>query len=952
MKLNKRSAIIVPSRSPLEDPEGARSTQGPLRETLPGRKLNKRPAIIISLCCSFLLLLAFMPKADDPLDKLVASLQHWFDTNPQEKVYLQTDKPYYLVGDTIWFKGYVTTGDKHQLSAVSGALYVDLITEGDSIAKELKLPITAGMSVGNFILGDDIVREGNYRIRAYTQWMRNAGPEYFYDHTFTVGNSIANTVFSTIDYVYTKDGSKTKIKAILKYTDEKGNPITNKEVRYELKKGYQVLTGGGGKTNPAGQISINLPNAKPGDLNSNYLFTKVRITSDESVVKTFPIKTASLQTDVQFFPESGNLVNGVKSRVAFKVTAANGLGANVTGTITDNTGKEIAQLEVKHLGMGYFFITPEAGKTYSAKVTYSDASVNTLPLPTAIEDGYVLSVYHTGQNDSVLVKISTAATTLKGGSRMLNLIGQSEGKVYFATTVAVSGPNTLLAFPVHDIPSGILQFTLFSPAGDPLNERITFIQNQDNIDLKISGQKQIYGRREKVDLNVNARDGSGKPVGGNFSVSVISENAVPSDDANENSIFSQLLLTSDIKGYVEKPNYYFYNPTDETRANLDILMLTQGYRRFNWKNLATGAIAAPVYKSEKLVNTVTGRLTTYNHKPVVGGHVIIINNKLRFTADTVTDSEGRFKFGNLLITNGVDFTVQGTTATGGKNIDTEVDLVTKVGTTPNINIGDINVDIPKTIKASVENDLKQDQELQKIGQMGRAQLLKEVRIKAAKAKFGPGNITESQADEVFRPDSRMPCTTLRECLEEMYRSRIRFNQVMNDDCGLTWIPMFQKERYIVMIDRMIIGPCEYQSIFIDNTSNIDRIYTSHESPAISAKLLGGYVGGGSPPPVLAIFTKNGAFRYQVSPSVVHYSPKGYDYTKEFYSPKYDNPAYNPPAADLRSTVYWNPRVLTGQTGQTKISYYNGDQIGTYRVIIEGINADGLLARQVYRYTVQ
>jgi hypothetical protein len=914
--------------------------------------LNKRHVVISGLFCSFLLLLAFIPKADGPLDKLVTALQQWSDTNPQEKVYLQTDKPYYLVGDTIWFKGYVTTGSKHQLSAISGALYVDLITEGDSIAKELKLPITAGMSVGNFVLGDDIVREGNYRIRAYTQWMRNAGPDYFYDRTFTVGNSIANNVFATIDYVYTKDGSKTKIKAILKYTDEKGKPFADKEIRYELKKGYQVLATGGGKTDAQGQISVNLPNTKPGDLNSNYLLTKVKLTSDEIVAKTFPIKTASLQTDVQFFPESGNLVNGVKSRVAFKATAANGLGAKITGVITDNTNKEVAQLEVKHLGMGYFSLTPETGKTYIAKITYPDGSVNTIPLPASVDKGYVLSVYHTGQNDSVLVKISAGSAALKGGNQALNLIGQSEGKVFFATTVPVSNPTTLLSFPVHDVPSGILQFTLFSPTGDPLNERITFIQNKDNIDLKITGPKQVYGRREKVDLNIDAKDGSGKPVGGNFSVSVISENAVPTDEANENSIFSQLLLTSDIKGYVEKPNYYFYNPTDETRADLDLLMLTQGYRRFTWKNLATGAIAAPVYKAEKLVNTITGRLTTFNHKPIVGGHVIIINNKLRFSADTVTDSEGRFKFGNLLITNGIDFTVQGTTAKGGKLINTEVDQMTRVGTTANINIGDINVDIPKTIKASVENDLKQDQELQKIGHMGRAQLLKEVRIKAAKARLGPGNISESQADEVFRPDSRMPCATLKECLEEMYRSRIRFDQVMNDDCGLTWLPMYQKARYIVMIDRMIIGPCEYQSIFLDNTSNIDRIYTSHESPAISAKLLGGYVGGGTPPPVLAIYTKNGAFRYQASSSMVHYSPKGYDYVKEFYAPKYDNIEANPPAADLRSTVYWNPRVLTKTVGQAKISYYNSDQIGTYRVVVEGINADGMLARQVYRYTVQ
>jgi uncharacterized protein YfaS (alpha-2-macroglobulin family) len=93
-------------------------------------------------------------------------------------VYLQTDKPYYALGDTIWFKGYVIIGSRHQLSALSGALYVELITEKDSIIRSLKLPVTSGMVMGDFTLGDDF-KEGSYRLRAYTQWMRNAGEEYF-----------------------------------------------------------------------------------------------------------------------------------------------------------------------------------------------------------------------------------------------------------------------------------------------------------------------------------------------------------------------------------------------------------------------------------------------------------------------------------------------------------------------------------------------------------------------------------------------------------------------------------------------------------------------------------------------------------------------------------------------------------------------------------------------------
>ncbi|NNU33825.1 hypothetical protein HK413_06125 [Mucilaginibacter sp. S1162] len=141
----------------------------------------KKPITItvkLGLLCSLLLLLAFIPKRDDdPLTHLVTILQKWTDTIPQEKVYLHTDKPYYALGDTIWFKGYVTIGSRHQLSALSGAVYVDLITEQDSVIRSLKLPVTSGMVMGNFTLNDDF-QQGSYRIRAYTRWMRNAGEDF------------------------------------------------------------------------------------------------------------------------------------------------------------------------------------------------------------------------------------------------------------------------------------------------------------------------------------------------------------------------------------------------------------------------------------------------------------------------------------------------------------------------------------------------------------------------------------------------------------------------------------------------------------------------------------------------------------------------------------------------------------------------------------------------------
>ncbi|MFP5082213.1 TonB-dependent receptor, partial [Pedobacter sp. JCM 36344] len=199
--------------------------------------------------------LAFVPKDDDPLDKLVAALQKWTEINPQEKVYLHMDKPYYALGDTIWFKAYVVTGSRHQLSALSGALYVDLITEKDSIVKSLKLPVSAGLSMGDFTLEDDL-REGNYRIRAYTQWMRNAGEDYFFDRTFTVGTPISTEVIGKSAYEYKTVNGKQVLTALLNYTDEGGKALSGKEVQYDLMIEKQRVYSKSARTDTSGNISI------------------------------------------------------------------------------------------------------------------------------------------------------------------------------------------------------------------------------------------------------------------------------------------------------------------------------------------------------------------------------------------------------------------------------------------------------------------------------------------------------------------------------------------------------------------------------------------------------------------------------------------------------------------------------------------------------------------------
>ncbi|PWS32469.1 hypothetical protein [Pedobacter paludis] len=914
----------------------------------------KRTLLSFGLC--FFSFLAFAQKGNEPFAPIVTSLEKWISTNPQEKIYLHTDKPYYLVGDTIWLKAYVTSGYDHKPSAISGAVYIDLINEGDSTAKTIKLPLMGGMAKGDFLLNDSTTREGNYRLRAYTQWMRNAGPQYFYDHTFSVGNSVANTVFAKIDYVYEKDGDKTKIKAVLKFTDESGKPYANNNVSFSLKESYKTLTAGRGKTDALGQITINIPTPKAETALTTYLVTNFNLNEDTSIPKTFPLKTALLKTDFQLFPEGGYLVNGVWSRVAFKATETSGLGADVKGIVIDDQQKEVAKIETKHLGMGFFNLMPEEGRTYSAKIKLQDSSELIVKLPTAKPEGQILSVYPREnemsgkQSDTVLVRINTNEATLKKGPQQFSLVAQSGGKVYSAVQVNLSKPTTSVYLPLNDLPSGIVQITLFS-AGVPLNERVFFLQRSDALQLKISevAQKE-YGVREKVSLQIASATPNGDAVSGNLSVAVISEDAVPTDETKINTIFSQLLLSADIKGFIEKPNYYFANPTASTRENLDLLMLTQGYRKFVWKDVLAPQQSAPAFAPEKITSTISGKITSLGKKLIVNGKVTLLNNKYGLIRDTLTNQQGRYAFNNLVILDGMQFTIQGRNEKGTKLVTTYIDQPNPQSVTPNPNTGELNQDIQQLVKKSLESSRELDKQLEKSGMLSRTQQLQEVKIRAKKKMAYGNTIKESQVDEIYRPDSRRPpCSNLMECISRMDGSRVNFEYVFGtpkDECGQMYVPMFKRVRYTVMIDGMTIDPCDYQTFFTgENPPDIDKIYFLHESKGVNSKASGGNDG-----PIMAVFTRTGNFRRSYDPSVLDYNPKGYDNAKEFYSPKYDG--QNTTTPDLRSTVYWNPSVITGKEGKTEISFYNSDQTGNYLVVVEGINGSGLIGRSVYRYKVK
>ncbi|MEJ2901340.1 carboxypeptidase-like regulatory domain-containing protein [Pedobacter panaciterrae] len=825
-----------------------------------------------------ILVLAFIPRDNDPVDKLITSLQKWVETNPQEKVYLHTDKPYYAVGDTIWFKAYVTMGSRHKPSTHSGIVYVDLINEKDSIQKTLKLQLTKGMSAGDLILADDF-KEGSYRLRAYTQWMRNSDKDYFFDHTFMIGDPFLNT------------------------TDAKSNSrIVKKETK-------------------------------------------------EKVSKKAILKGELSDSAVQFFPESGDLINGITSKVAFKAIGVNGTGISIKGKIKDNEGKEIAGFSSLYAGMGAFNLKPELGKSYIAEIVYPDGSEKQVMLPKVSDEGYVVSI-NQDNKDSLNVSIK-ASSGLYQSAKTVALIVQSSGEVIYSSSIKITKSIMSIRLFKGSFPTGIAQFTLFNNEGDPLNERIAFVKSRDLMQLKLNTEKTSYNTKENVWIEMESKDPFGKPVDGNFSVTVINEGKVPFDEASESSILSNLLLSSDLKGYIEKPNDYFINESEETSRALDNLMLTQGYRRFVWNSL--GRALAPVYKIEKSGIEISGRVVALGNKPLVNAKVNLLSLNGGIMEDTRTYSDGRFKFDDLIFKDGFKFVVQARTHDNRKNVEVILDSAHVQGITKNKNLPDVGNGTSTDIKVYLENSWNQDQALPKFGRLSRVQRLREVKIIAKKreseklAPQGMLQIPEGHADQTFFLEKPEVCANLGVCLQG------RLHGVLFGKVGIVNnYPLSRPDpidsaslMQIVLNGRKIEDPIEIAGIFDSN--EIDPMDIVKIEVVRSNLALMGLLGRAS----ILIYTKRDYMKNKrYTPNIVNFSVKGFDKRREFYEPRYENGDKNNKIPDFRSTIYWNPDVKTNNNGKAHFDFYNASEPGVYKVVVEGINAAGQLGRLVYRYSVK
>ena len=555
---------------------------------------------------------------------------------PQEKVYLHIDKPFYKPGDAIWFQAYLLKGEDHKPSQLSNVVYVELVNPKGNVEASRSLASMNGKAKGDFQL-DPTAPGGIYKIRAYTQWMKNFGEETFFSKELQVQKIITPKLLLSLDFEREGYGPADRVTATLKARDLENNPITAQKIDYKVSLAGQQFLVQKAFTNEKGEASIAFQ--LPADLKSADGLLNVVVESRgvaESVSRAIPITLNKVA--LQFFPEGGELVENVAGKVAFKALNEFGKAADVEGVILDEKGNQVQQFSSFHKGMGAFDFTPEAGRTYTAKLTKPASADSVYHLPAALKNGYSLRLE---QKDAKTL----TATIYNPLKNPVYLLGQLRGEIYFNREIKAGAGTTKLDISLENFPVGVAQFTLFDHQQLEQCERLVFVNKERRLHIDLETDKEQYQVREKVSLKIRTYDENKIPVPASLSLSVVDDKIISYADDKQDNILSHLLLSSDLKGKIEEPSFYFNPDEAKATAALDYLLMTQGWRRFTWQQVLQGAGGISYYP-EKL-NSVSGRvLNRRTGAPIEASVTLVELENRRRAVQLNTKPDGSFLFLN------------------------------------------------------------------------------------------------------------------------------------------------------------------------------------------------------------------------------------------------------------------------------------------------------------------
>jgi hypothetical protein len=899
----------------------------------------------------------------DSLDKnitaITTALESLNNRLPIEKVYLHTDKPWYNIGDTLWFKAYLANGSDMTPSKISGLLYVEMITDSAEMVDRISIRVKNGLGWGQMPLRKIQYQEGGYTLRAYTSWTKNFGSAYVFKKRFYLSVPSVNTwlVKSNAEVTHIGEQDELQVSLWLNRNDKLSSPVALKRVEVKIYDEQHYLFKENMQTGLDG--SLKFSGILKNDMNGRQI--RVQITafdpSENLRIITIPLAiNRSQNIDLQFLPEGGNLVQGLKSVVGFKALAEDGRGTNISGSIIDSKGNIVVNFAALHNGMGAFEFTPKFNETYVARIEEPKSVIKTYTLPTIASAGTVLHIDNPEKEEQLKINLQ-GLDSLPADSGFY-LIGTSRGTIWYSQTVGINQKEYFVNKKLF--PTGIARFTLFK-GKTPLNERAVFIDNKDQLHIEISRDKKDYLKRDCVSLGIEVKDEKGLPVQGSFSLSVTDNSQVKTDNLSNYSIATSLLINADLKGDIESPGYYTNRIDKKAWQALNNLMLAQGWTGYNWKDV----FAPPkpvVFEVQKNIK-ITGRVVNVFNKPAANIPVLISSQKPAFLVMETTNNDGFFTFSPPDYIDTGSYFFQASQPDGKPMRFGAISIYRSPTFSPSpaltypILPWYVNSDSTQINYVKRRSEEGNDANLQLSGIV-----LNEVKIKEKKLIQGSMNpYGAGEADYVFNENDikKSGLTNLYDFIKQNIPGiRILGTQEIYFRGNIV-VPVVSFNHYSVDIIKIDGWPLQVDDVNgIDATveelskyqlagiKGIELAYSrkfTNKSAITEGKFRTNDFAK------IEITTYNGqGWAKNFKGSTTSYKPLPVTAAKVFYSPKYHEVPSAIVAPDYRATLFWEPNINTDQFGKATVSFRSSDSTSGLTAMIQGLSQDGSIGSSLFR----
>ena len=777
-----------------------------------------------------------------PVDRLIKNFQAFRDSALQEKIYAHISQKFFLTGETIWFKLYVVDGTQHRPLDLSKVAYAEILDRANLPVLQAKIKLTDGRGNGSFFLPASL-SSGQYKLRIYTNWMKNFSPEFYFDEVFTLVN-----------------------------------PFVAPE----------------------------------------------------------PVSKSAATYTVDFFPEGGNLVSGIKSKVAFRILDQAGKGADLEGWILDDRNDTITSFAAEKFGIGHFYMTPSATQRY--KAVLGEAGARSFALPKIHPSGYVMHLQDSGD----FVRVAVQASGVQRENIVLFVHARQQ--IVQAQVRFLQG-DAFFEIPKANIVEGISHFTVFNINLEPLCERLYFSYPERSLNIDVALNQKVFSPRRKVSVTLKTPS-SGSTPSANLSMSVYKIDSLSNESGTH--IHPYLWLTSDLTGRIESAEYYFTEPTPAVVAAMDNLMLTHGWRRFEWDDVMSG-MQAIEHLPEVKEHIVTARVTK-DGQPIRGVYSNLGSpGKIIRAYGSWSNDKGlvRFEIKDFYGPRRVILQVP-EPAEGAANASAQAQGGAGTGR--------------EGYAISVEDPFSDSMDGEKLGALEITEGSQESLVarsiamqvqdifyyEQSSSQVESPQVDSSafygKADATYYLDNytRFPV------MEEVMREYVPGVFVRKRKDGFHFIVINSVNGGVLYGDPMVLldgvpvpdvdDIMEMNPLRIRKLEVVTRMY---------------YLGHSTFPGIVSYTTYNGDLGgMELDPQAVSLNYEGLQLKRRFFKPEHLRQNAGDRMPDQRFLLHWEPDISVQEDGTAKVEFYTSDVPGQYRIVVEGLDQEGYAGSAIATFAVK